>query len=49
MASSAKSEDSGGSDIVTAAIAHLAQSTAEAFRLSSGDVNGYNLSIADGA
>ena len=42
MASSAKSEDSGGSDIVTAAIAHLAQSTAEAFRFSSGDVNGYN-------
>jgi L-alanine-DL-glutamate epimerase-like enolase superfamily enzyme len=42
-------EDSGGSDIVTAAIAHLAHSTPEAFRFSSSDVNGYNtLSIADG-
>jgi cis-L-3-hydroxyproline dehydratase len=42
-------EDSGGSDIVTAAIAHLAQSTPEAFRFSASDVNGYvTVSIADG-
>ncbi len=42
-------EDSGGSDIVTAAIAHLAHSTPEAFRFSSSDVNGYNtVSIAEG-
>jgi L-alanine-DL-glutamate epimerase-like enolase superfamily enzyme len=41
-------EDSGGSDIVTAAITHLAHSTPEAFRFSSSDVNGYNtLSIAE--
>jgi L-alanine-DL-glutamate epimerase-like enolase superfamily enzyme len=41
-------EDSGGSDIVTAAIAHLAHSTPEAFRFSSSDVNGYNsVSVAD--
>jgi L-alanine-DL-glutamate epimerase-like enolase superfamily enzyme len=42
-------EDSGGSDIVTAAIAHLAHSTPEAFRFSSSDVNGYvTVSVADG-
>jgi L-alanine-DL-glutamate epimerase-like enolase superfamily enzyme len=42
-------EDSGGSDIVTAAIAHLAHSTPEAFRFNSSDVNDYNTrSIADG-
>ena len=41
-------EDSGGSDIVTAAIAALAHSTPEGFRFSSSDVNGYNtLSIAE--
>ncbi len=41
-------EDSGGSDIVTAAIAHLAHSTPEAFRFSSSDVSGYNtVSVAD--
>lgn len=43
-------EDSGGSDIVTAAIAHLAHSTPEAFRFSASDVNGYvTVSVADGA
>jgi L-alanine-DL-glutamate epimerase-like enolase superfamily enzyme len=42
-------EDSGGSDIATAAIAHLAHSTPEAFRFSSSDVNGYNtVCIAEG-
>ncbi len=42
-------EDSGGSDIVTAAIAHLAHSTPEAFRFSASDVNGYvTVSNADG-
>jgi len=41
-------EDSGGSDIVTAAIAALAHSTPEALRFSSSDVNGYNTkSIAE--
>jgi cis-L-3-hydroxyproline dehydratase len=40
-------EDSGGSDIVTAATTHLAHSTPEAFRFSSSDVNGYvSVSIA---
>ena len=34
-------EDSGGSDIVTAATTHLAHSTPEALRFSSSDVNGY--------
>ena len=34
-------EDSGGSDIATAAIAHLAHSTPEALRFSASDVNGY--------
>ncbi|HKU94713.1 MAG TPA: cis-3-hydroxy-L-proline dehydratase [Vineibacter sp.] len=41
-------EDSGGSDIVTAAIAHLAHSTPEALRFSASDVNGYvTVSLAD--
>lgn len=40
-------EDSGGSDIATAAVTHLAHSTPEAFRFSSSDVNGYvSVSIA---
>ena len=40
-------EDSGGSDIVTAATTHLAHSTPEALRFSSSDVNGYvSVSIA---
>ena len=34
-------EDSWGGDIVTAAIAHLAHSTPEAFRFSSTDFNSY--------
>lgn len=43
-------EDSGGGDIVTAAIAHLAHSTPEAFRFSSSDCNSYvALDIAEGA
>ncbi len=43
-------EDSWGGDIVTAAIAHLAQSTPEAFRFSATDFNSYvTRSIADGA
>jgi L-alanine-DL-glutamate epimerase-like enolase superfamily enzyme len=42
-------EDSGGSDIVTAAIAHLAHSTPEASRFSSSDVSGYvTVSVAEG-
>lgn len=41
-------EDSGGSDIATAAIAHLAHSTPEAFLFSASDVNGYvTVSLAD--
>ncbi len=35
-------EDSWGGDIITAAIAHLAQSTPEKFRFSSTDFNSYN-------
>lgn len=43
-------EDSWGGDIVTAAIAHLAQSTPPAFQFSSTDFNSYvTVSIADGA
>lgn len=43
-------EDTWGSDIVTAAIAHLAHSTPEKYRFSSTDFNSYNsVSIADGA
>jgi L-alanine-DL-glutamate epimerase-like enolase superfamily enzyme len=43
-------EDSGGSDIVTAAIAHLAHSTPEAFRFNCSDCNSYvTKEIADGA
>ena len=43
-------EDSWGGDIVTAAIAHLAHSTAEAFRFSATDFNSYvTRKIADGA
>lgn len=43
-------EDSGGSDIVTAAIAHLAHSTPEAFRFNCSDCNSYvTKAIADGA
>lgn len=43
-------EDSWGGDIVTAAIAHLAHSTPEAFRFSSTDFNSYvTVDIADGA
>ena len=43
-------EDSWGGDIVTAAIAHLAHSTPEAFRFSSTDFNSYvTVSIAEGA
>jgi cis-L-3-hydroxyproline dehydratase len=43
-------EDSGGGDIVTAAIAHLAHSTPEPFRFNSSDCNSYvALEIADGA
>ncbi len=43
-------EDSGGGDIVTAAIAHLAHSTPEAFRFNSSDCNSYvGLDTADGA
>ena len=43
-------EDSGGSDIVTAAIAHLAHSTPEAFRFNCSDCNSYvTREIADGA
>jgi cis-L-3-hydroxyproline dehydratase len=42
-------EDSGGSDIATAAIAHLAHSTPEAFRFNCSDCNSYvALDIADG-
>lgn len=43
-------EDSWGGDIVTAAIAHLAQSTPDAFCFSATDFNSYSSrSIADGA
>ena len=43
-------EDSWGGDIVTAAIAHLAQSTPEEFRFTSTDFNSYvTVSTADGA
>jgi L-alanine-DL-glutamate epimerase-like enolase superfamily enzyme len=43
-------EDSWGGDITTAAIAHLAHSTPEAFRFTATDFNSYvTLSIADGA
>jgi cis-L-3-hydroxyproline dehydratase len=43
-------EDSWGGDIVTAAIAHLAQSTPEAFRFSATDFNSYvTVRIAEGA
>jgi len=43
-------EDSWGGDIATAAIAHLAHSTPEAFRFSATDFNSYvTVGIADGA
>ncbi len=43
-------EDSWGGDIVTAAIAHLAHSTPEAFRFSSTDFNSYvTVGLAEGA
>jgi L-alanine-DL-glutamate epimerase-like enolase superfamily enzyme len=43
-------EDSGGSDIVTAAITHLAHSTPEQFRFNCSDCNSYlGHGIADGA
>jgi L-alanine-DL-glutamate epimerase-like enolase superfamily enzyme len=43
-------EDSWGGDIVTAAIAHLAHSTPQAFRFSATDFNSYvTVSIAEGA
>lgn len=43
-------EDSWGSDIVTAAIAHLAHSTPPAFRFTATDFNSYvSVSIAEGA
>merc|ERR1711931_371662 len=43
-------EDTWGSDIVTAAIAHLAHSTPEKYRFSSTDFNSYHsVNIADGA
>jgi L-alanine-DL-glutamate epimerase-like enolase superfamily enzyme len=43
-------EDTWGGDIVTAAIAHLAHSTPEAFRFTSTDFNSYvTLSLAEGA
>jgi L-alanine-DL-glutamate epimerase-like enolase superfamily enzyme len=43
-------EDSWGGDIVTAAIAHLAQSTPEQFRFAATDFNSYvTVSLADGA
>ena len=43
-------EDTWGSDIVTAAISHMAQSTPEKYRFSSTDFNSYNtVSIAEGA
>ena len=43
-------EDSGGSGIVTAAIAHLAHSTPERFRFNCSDCNSYlAFEIADGA
>jgi cis-L-3-hydroxyproline dehydratase len=43
-------EDSWGGDITTAAIAHFAHSTPEAFRFTSTDFNSYNtVSNADGA
>ena len=43
-------EDTWGGDIITAAIAHLAHSTAERFLFSSTDFNSYvTVSIADGA
>lgn len=43
-------EDSWGGDIVTAAIAHLAHSTPEAFRFTATDFNSYvTVSIAEGA
>ncbi len=43
-------EDSGGGDIVTSAIAHLAHSTPEAYRFSVSDCNSYvTVALADGA
>lgn len=43
-------EDSWGGDITTAAVAHLAHSTPEAFRFSATDFNSYvTVSVADGA
>jgi L-alanine-DL-glutamate epimerase-like enolase superfamily enzyme len=43
-------EDSWGGDIITAAIAHLAQSTPPEFQFSATDFNSYvSVSIADGA
>jgi L-alanine-DL-glutamate epimerase-like enolase superfamily enzyme len=43
-------EDSGGGDIVTAAIAHLAHSTPEKLRFNVSDCNSYvTLELADGA
>ncbi len=43
-------EDSWGGDITTAAIAHLAHSTPEAYRFTSTDFNSYvTVSVADGA
>lgn len=43
-------EDSWGGDIVTAAIAHLAQSTPEEYRFTATDFNSYvTVSVADGA
>jgi L-alanine-DL-glutamate epimerase-like enolase superfamily enzyme len=43
-------EDSWGGDIATAAIAHLAHSTPEAFRFTSTDFNSYvTVSTAEGA
>jgi L-alanine-DL-glutamate epimerase-like enolase superfamily enzyme len=43
-------EDSWGGDITTAAIAHLAHSTPEAFRFTATDFNSYvTVSIAEGA
>jgi L-alanine-DL-glutamate epimerase-like enolase superfamily enzyme len=43
-------EDSWGGDVVTAAIAHLAHSTPEAFRFSATDFNSYvTVSTAEGA
>ena len=43
-------EDTWGGDIITAAIAHVAHSTPEAFRFTATDFNSYvTKSIADGA